>query len=159
MPALGTDFHRCVNLFKDFIKQSAALQTPLDVNVSSVETGDEYGNGRGGEALEDRFYEPKEYGTFSHDQKNGLRELCLKRAAAAGGSNGGRNNGDNSNARKRKGPTNAELDRTIKALVSQMTKNDDDQASSRDDDADQGNRTNPALTRQQAASNKKGKGN
>ena len=160
-PELRTDFHRYVNLFKDFIKQSAALQTPLDANVSRVETRDEYASGHGGEALEDRYYEPKEYDMFLHDQNNGLRELRLKHAAAAGGGNGRQNNGgDNSNARKRqKGPTNKELNRAIKALVSQMVKNDDDQASSGDDNADQSNRTNLSLTRQQATSNKKGKGN
>ena len=35
-PELGTDFHRCVNLFKDFIKQSATLQIALDANILKV---------------------------------------------------------------------------------------------------------------------------
>ena len=84
------------------------MQTPLGVNFSRVETGDEYASVRGREALEDQFYEPKEYNTFSHDQNIGLREFRLKRAAAAGGGNGGqKNGGDHSNARKReRGPTN-----------------------------------------------------
>ena len=133
----------------------------LEVNVSRVENGDKYASGRGGKALEDQFYEPKEYNMFSHDQKNGLRELHLKRTAAAGGVNGKRNNGgDNSNSQKRKrGPTNEEFNPTIKALMSQMAKNDDDQVLPGDDDTNQSNRTKPALTRQKSVSNKKGKGN
>ena len=80
-PALGTD---CVNLFKYFIKQSASTQMTLDVNVSQVETGDDYASGCVGDVLEDRFYKPEEYGTFSKYQNNGLRKLCLKRAATGG---------------------------------------------------------------------------
>ena len=71
-PALVTNFHWFVNLFKEFIKKLASLQTLLDFNVSRVDTGDEHVTGHRGKALEDHFYDPKEYDTFSHDQKNGL---------------------------------------------------------------------------------------
>jgi len=33
---LGTDFHRCIILFKDFIKQSATSQIALDANISKT---------------------------------------------------------------------------------------------------------------------------
>ena len=65
-PALGTDFQRCVNLLKYFIKQLASDQMTLNANVSQVGTGDNYASRRGGDALEDRFYEPVEYDTFSN---------------------------------------------------------------------------------------------
>ena len=65
-PALGTDFQCCVNLFKYFIKQSASDQMTLNANVSQVGTGENYASRRGGDALEDRFYEPVEYDTFSN---------------------------------------------------------------------------------------------
>ena len=102
-PALGTDFHWCVNLFKYFIKQSTSTQMTLDVNVSKVGTGDKYASGRGGDALEDKFYEPEEYGTFSKEQKNGLRELRLKCAAPGfSGGDGQARRRYNGNARKKK---------------------------------------------------------
>ena len=103
MTALGTDFHRFVNLFKYFIKQLTSTQMTLDVNVSKVGTGDEYASGRGGDALEDKFYEPEEYGTFSKEQKNGLRELRLKCAAPGfSGGDGQARRRYNGNARKKK---------------------------------------------------------
>ena len=50
--------------------------------------------------------------------------------------------------KKHKGTSNAELNRTIKALVSQMSKDKGDQGPPGGDNPDQCNRNNPALTRQ-----------
>ena len=137
--ALGTDFHWYVNLFKDFIKQSASTQMMLDVNVSQVDIGDEYASGRVGYVLDDRFYEPEDYITFSREKNNGICELRLKRAATGGsGGDDQVRRRDNRNARKRqKGNSHAELNRTIKALVLQISKDNGDQVPPRGNNAEQ----------------------
>ena len=151
-PELGTDFHRRVNLFKDFIKQSAASQSALNVNISQMESEDGGGDRHRGEP-EDRYYDKTEYAQLSGNERNFLRELRLKRGRG-GGEQG--NGGGNRNTKRRKHTTNADLNRSIQALVSHLSgkddaRDDDQDSPSRDDEAPATNRTNPALTRQQAA--------
>jgi len=85
-PELGTDFHRCLNLFQDFIKQSATSQIALDVNILKLSkisflSGAEHENDKtdgGNTLIEDRYYSKAVYGKMSLNNKKLLRDRRQK---------------------------------------------------------------------------------
>jgi hypothetical protein len=91
-PELGTDFHRCVNLFKDFIKRSATSQIALDANISklsniSLSGADHHDNemdGGGSAVIEDRCCSKTEYGKMSQGNKKILWDQHQKRGGQDG---------------------------------------------------------------------------
>ena len=149
---LGTDFHRCVNLFKDFIKQSATSQIALDANISlsGPDHDDNEMDGGGSAVIEDRYYSKVEYGKISQGDKKLLWDQRQKR--------GGQDGQEKERPLKRSTTvTVASLNRKFAALEKKLASKDEDESATNNESVDQdkssgggGNRTNPALTRQQA---------
>jgi len=155
---LGTDFHRCVNLFKDFIKQSATSQIALDANISNfsnislsgADHDDDEMDGGGSAVIKDRYYSKAEYGKMSQGDKKLLWDRRQKR--------GGQDGQEKERPLKRsKTVTVASLNREVAALEYKLASKDEDESANDDELVDQdessgggGNRTHRALTRQQA---------
>jgi len=118
---LGTDFHRCVNLLKDFIKQSTTSQVALDANISKLSNislsgadhDDNETDGGGSAVIEDRYYSKAEYGKMSQGDKKLLWDRRQKR--------GGQDGQEKECPLKRsKTVTVASLNRKIAALEKRM---------------------------------------
>ncbi len=142
---LRADFQACVNLFKDFLKQSSnARDAARNSNISAIQR--ENTNGPGKQpmdlSVEDRYYTPREYNKLSLAKKNGLRhkrELRIKK-------NGGKD--------PKKKPTNAKhsvkftkSERRVVAALTKLAIDGDDKDSSDDEGEVTNNRNNRALRR------------
>jgi hypothetical protein len=152
-PELGTDFHRCVSLFKDFIKQSATSQIALDATISKLSNislrgadhDDNEMHGGGSAVIEDRYYSKAEYGKMSQGDKKLLWDRHQKR--------GGHDGQEKERPLKQSMTmTVASLNRKVAALEKKLASKDEDESANDDESVDQdkpssggGNRTNRAL--------------
>ena len=148
--ALRTDFEAYVTLYKDFIKQSTALQNPTigisATTVSKKRKSVSFEMDQDDVEVEDRYYSNKEYSKLSSDQKAKLKALREAR-------------GGKGKKRQKKDPTTSTMKKMTKqisaltaAIASSMgiaTEGQDDNSSGIDT-ATGGNRNNSALTRQGA---------
>jgi hypothetical protein len=163
-PELGTDFHRCVNLFKDFIKQSATSQIAFDANIlklsnvislSGADHDDDEMDGGGSAVIEDRYYSKAGYWKMSQGDKKLLWDRRQKR--------GGQDGQEKERPLKRsKTVTVASLNRKVAALEKKQASKDEDESGNDDESVDQDessgggdNRTNRALTRNRLSRNER----
>jgi len=152
--ALREDFEACVNLYQDFIKQSAAAErTSTDVTIAAMHSGKEDGGDVEADmSVDDRYYKRDEYNKLSPGKKLGLRLKRQKRGHKSGGKKFDGGNGKNNSVNLSK--------RSIKALAAQVAKvsfadkdDEDDEASGSDEEPAKKkakgttNRNNPALKR------------
>jgi hypothetical protein len=154
-PALHTDFTGCVTLYKDFLAQKASTANAI-LNVSAVHH--EYakvkkrgaqssGNGKKGPitGIEDRYYNGKEFGKLSKDERDELTTMREVRTGKKSKSN---------KWEKKKESSVASLTRTVASLLTSVTELKDEVRKS--DEADESeeetvmvsNRSNKNLTRQ-----------
>ena len=150
---LRTDFDACVTLYKDFIKQSTALQNPT-VGISATNTKKRKGvtfEDQESAEVEDRYYSSKEYSKLTPEQKSKLKSLREARGGKA-------------KKKQKQDPTNSTIKKMTKqisaltaAIANSMGISTEDQADDNDSGtgADEGasggstgNRNNAALTRQ-----------
>ena len=155
-PTLKADFPKCVQLYKDFIKQK---QKPVDERrVASAYSHAGGAGGGGGKRkvsfnqdakIEDRYYSAEEYRGLSEAKKAKLWQLRKSRGGGGGGGGGGKS----THKEKDKRPNDdnvAALMRTVSALTAALTA--DDPAEKADtvmgEAEDSSNRNHPGLTRQ-----------
>lgn len=153
--ALRTDFEACVNLYKDFIKQSTALQNPT-IGISSTTSNKRktvsFDLDQEGVEVEDRYYSNKEYSKLTAAQKSKLKALRETR-------------GPKNKKQKKQDPTSSTLKKMTKqisaltaAIASSMgIRTEDAEAGGQENDSAAGtetpatsNQNNAALTRQRA---------
>lgn len=157
---LRSDFDACVNLFQDFLTQTANQQTTREVTISAFHAEGGGGGGDGGGETEadltvkDRYYTKAEYDKLTPAEKVGLKLKRKKRGHVPGSRNGKGGSGGGTGGGKSKVDLSA---RTIKALVSAVTKSQEETASDTEDESESDeeppmkkprkNRDNKALQR------------
>ena len=125
-PTLRSDFDRCVNLFKDFIKQTglSGEDNAREANVSAIRSGDS-GTKTQVEAdmtVEDRYYTKAEY-----DKLTPARKLGLKRKREARNHKPGSKSSKVKNDKHKGSRGGMNLSkRSVKALATQLSKLQDD---------------------------------
>ena len=143
---LRSDFDMCVRLYKDMIHMQTANERK-SLNVSATETQKKGGESKKkagtitAEMVEDRYYEPKEYGKFTDEAK-----LKLKRMREA--------RGQHPKKKQKTTPKLSKKDmRKIAAMVSELNveEGNDDGSSSDEETQQTDNRSNRNLTRQSGA--------
>ena len=156
--ALRTDFEACVNLYKDFIKQSSALQNPV-IGISAATTkkrkAASFEDDLQGVEVEDRYYSNKEYKKLSSEQKAKLKSMRDERGAKG-----------KKSKKQKQDPTTSTMKKMTKqisaltaAIASSMGIKTDGQGDNSDpstgtEDGGSGNRNNPALTRQRSGNDR-----
>ena len=147
---LFRDVERCVNFYKDFIKQSSGIQINEAGGVAEVGLHKKVNND-----IENRYFSTKEYNKLSTNAREKLRKL-LKGRPQGGTPRGGGEKRNKPPKKTRKFEQKAKkLQRTIKKLEVKRISNDDDNKSNSsdyddwiDDDVARPNHNHPILTRQ-----------
>jgi hypothetical protein len=158
-PSLRDYFAATIELYSTFIKHMKAENPQLNVSEVSFAHGKAGKNSYGkrhstgisnvsNAAVDDRFFENREYNALAPDQKNALRLKHLKhghvgKSHTGDGNNNGKNNG--------KAVTIKSLTRSIAALSTKIDKfilpdDDEDEDESSDEEEGTSNRSNAALT-------------
>jgi hypothetical protein len=141
-------FHQAVCDVADRFRREH-LET-LEHLLSGADHDDNEMDGGGSAVIEDRYYSKAEYGKMSQGDKKLLWDRHQKR--------GGQDGQEKERPLKRsKTATVASLNRKVAALEKKMASKDEDKSANDNESVDQdessgggGNRTNRALTRQQA---------
>ena len=133
--ALRNDFHACVNLFQDFIKQGGGGEV-TDITIAGVTSSGKKRNRDDDDdqwkdvvpdmSIADRYYDHPEYSTLTPEQKYGLKIKRKKRNGSGKNSGSGKRRGGRDRSRGRsgrgagkKGDLNLSS-RSIKALATAM---------------------------------------
>lgn len=144
---LRSDFDACVTLFQDFIRQVQAGQ-PKTLQISSVSADGGHGKRKATE-VEDRYYTKQEYQALSQEQKKALRDKRLKRK---GSKSEAKDKGQEGSGQAIKQLTRqiSSMEKKIESLGASSAGGEEqgEEDNSGEAQEGQGNRGNPALTRQ-----------